>query len=54
MPAERSGIGDATSAKTTFPHGEVAFTIVNAGKIAHDFSISGKTTALVSPGKTTG
>jgi hypothetical protein len=54
MRPERTGIGDATSAKTIVPHGNVAFTVVNAGKIAHDFSISGKTTPLVSPGKTTG
>jgi uncharacterized cupredoxin-like copper-binding protein len=37
----------------TVPHGDVVFTIVNKGKLAHNFSIAGNTTALVSPGKTT-
>jgi plastocyanin len=39
--------------KPSVPHGNVVFTVVNTGKIAHDFSISGKTTPLVSPGKST-
>jgi uncharacterized cupredoxin-like copper-binding protein len=39
--------------KTTLPHGNVIFTMVNKGKLAHDFSINGKTTSLVSPGKST-
>jgi uncharacterized cupredoxin-like copper-binding protein len=39
--------------KATVARGEVVFAIVNKGKLAHNFSIAGKTTALVSPGKTT-
>jgi uncharacterized cupredoxin-like copper-binding protein len=39
--------------KATVPHGDVVFTIMNKGKLAHNFSIAGKITALVSPGKTT-
>jgi uncharacterized cupredoxin-like copper-binding protein len=39
--------------KATVSRGQVVFTIVNRGKLAHNFSIAGKTTALVSPGKTT-
>jgi len=39
--------------KTNVPNGNVAFTVVNTGKIAHDFSINGKTTSLVLPGKST-
>jgi uncharacterized cupredoxin-like copper-binding protein len=39
--------------KASVPHGDVVFTIVNKGKLGHDFSINGKTTALVPPGKTT-
>jgi uncharacterized cupredoxin-like copper-binding protein len=38
--------------KLTVPHGKVTFTVVNKGKVAHDFKINGKKTALVSPGKT--
>jgi len=37
--------------KLTVPHGKVTFTVVNKGKIPHDFKINGKKTALVSPGK---
>ena len=37
--------------KASVPHGKVVFTVVNKGKLAHDFSIGGKTTSLVSPGK---
>jgi uncharacterized cupredoxin-like copper-binding protein len=32
--------------------GAVKFTIVNKGKLAHDFSIAGKTSAMIQPGKT--
>jgi uncharacterized cupredoxin-like copper-binding protein len=39
--------------KTTLPHGSVVFTVVNKGKLAHDFSINGKTSSLVQPGKST-
>jgi plastocyanin len=31
--------------------GPVTFTIVNRGKVAHDFKIAGKKTSLISPGK---
>ncbi len=31
--------------------GSVIFTVVNKGKLAHDFKIAGKKTALISPGK---
>jgi plastocyanin len=31
--------------------GSVTFTLVNKGKVPHDFSIAGKKTALISPGK---
>jgi uncharacterized cupredoxin-like copper-binding protein len=31
--------------------GSVTFTLVNKGKLAHDFAIAGKKTALVAPGK---
>jgi len=37
--------------KTSVPHGSVTFTLVNKGKIPHDFKIGGKKTALVKPGK---
>jgi plastocyanin len=37
--------------KTTVPHGKVIFTVVNNGKVAHNFWIAGKSTPLVSPGK---
>jgi plastocyanin len=36
---------------TTVKHGTVTFDVVNKGKIAHNFQIDGKTTALLSPGK---
>jgi uncharacterized cupredoxin-like copper-binding protein len=39
--------------KTTLPHGSVVFSVVNKGKLAHNFSINGKTTSLVQPGKST-
>lgn len=32
-------------------HGSVTFTVVNKGKLAHDFKIAGKKTALIKPGK---
>src|SRR6185437_15588011 len=37
--------------KTSVPHGSVTFTVKNAGKLAHDFKIGGKKTALIAPGK---
>ena len=36
---------------STVTHGKVIFTLVNKGKVAHDFQIAGKKTPLVSPGK---
>jgi uncharacterized cupredoxin-like copper-binding protein len=32
-------------------HGKVVFHVVNRGKLAHDFKIAGKKTALLKPGK---
>lgn len=32
--------------------GSVTFKVKNAGKLPHDFKISGKKTAMISPGKT--
>lgn len=40
-----------TLSKTTVPHGDVAFTVVNRGKVAHNFWIDGKATPLISPGQ---
>lgn len=37
--------------KSSVPHGKVVFTIMNKGKLAHDFYIGGKTSPLVAPGK---
>jgi plastocyanin len=37
--------------KESVPHGTVTFTVVNKGKVAHDFKIAGKKTALIKPGK---
>ena len=37
--------------KTSVPHGAVTFTVVNKGKLAHDFKIGGKKTPLIKPGK---
>jgi uncharacterized cupredoxin-like copper-binding protein len=37
--------------KKSVPKGAVTFKVVNKGKIAHDFSINGKKTPHVSPGK---
>ena len=39
--------------RPSVPRGTVAFTLLNKGRIAHDFSIDGKTTTLVPPGKST-
>ncbi len=36
---------------TSVAAGSVTFTIVNKGKLAHDFSIAGKKSALIAPGK---
>jgi uncharacterized cupredoxin-like copper-binding protein len=38
--------------KTSVLHGSVTFTLVNKGKLSHDFKIAGKKTVLVKPGKT--
>jgi len=37
--------------KLSVPHGSVTFTVVNKGKLAHDFKIGGKKTPLIKPGK---
>jgi nitrite reductase (NO-forming) len=37
--------------RTSVPVGTVIFTVVNKGKIAHDFKINGKKTPLIKPGK---
>jgi plastocyanin len=37
--------------KTSVPHGSVTFTVVNKGKVSHDFKIGGKKTTLIKPGK---
>jgi uncharacterized cupredoxin-like copper-binding protein len=36
----------------TVTHGSVTFTVVNKGKLAHDFKIAGKKTPMLAPGKT--
>jgi uncharacterized cupredoxin-like copper-binding protein len=36
---------------TSVAAGSVTFTIVNKGKLGHDFSIAGKKSALIAPGK---
>ena len=36
---------------TSVAAGSVTFAIVNKGKLAHDFSIAGKKSALIAPGK---
>jgi uncharacterized cupredoxin-like copper-binding protein len=36
---------------TTAPMGTVIFTVVNKGKVTHDFKIAGKKTPLLKPGK---
>jgi uncharacterized cupredoxin-like copper-binding protein len=40
-----------TLSRTSVPQGEVVFTVVNDGKLAHNFWIGGKQTPLISPGK---
>jgi uncharacterized cupredoxin-like copper-binding protein len=40
-----------TLAKKSVKHGSVTFKVTNNGKVKHDFSIGGKTTKLLSPGK---
>jgi len=42
-----------TLSRQSVPPGKVVFTVRNGGKISHDFSIDGSTSAIVSPGKTT-
>jgi uncharacterized cupredoxin-like copper-binding protein len=42
-----------TLSQASVPSGNVVFRVVNTGKIAHDFSINGKTTPLLTPGKST-
>lgn len=37
--------------KTSVPAGSVTFTVVNKGRLPHDFKIAGHKTALISPGK---
>jgi uncharacterized cupredoxin-like copper-binding protein len=37
--------------KSTVPVGTVTFTVVNKGKIGHDFKIAGKKTPIIKPGK---
>jgi uncharacterized cupredoxin-like copper-binding protein len=37
--------------KTAVTHGTVVFTLVNKGKLPHDFKIGGKKTPTVKPGK---
>jgi uncharacterized cupredoxin-like copper-binding protein len=41
-----------TLSKTKVAHGTITFKLVNKGKLPHDFSISGKKSKLISPGKT--
>lgn len=38
--------------KSKVPHGKVTFKLVNKGKVDHDFSISGKKSPKIKPGKT--
>jgi uncharacterized cupredoxin-like copper-binding protein len=38
--------------KKVVRHGVVTFKVKNAGKLPHDFKISGKRTAIIRPGKT--
>lgn len=37
--------------RTSAAHGRVTFTLVNKGKLGHDFKIGGKKTPVVGPGK---
>lgn len=39
------------STSTVAAPGSVVFTVVNTGKLAHDFKINGKKTPLIAPGK---
>jgi uncharacterized cupredoxin-like copper-binding protein len=39
--------------QASVPHGTVVFKVENRGKLAHDFSIGGKTSSLVAPNKST-
>jgi uncharacterized cupredoxin-like copper-binding protein len=41
-----------TLSKKTVPHGIVMFKLTNRGKLAHDFKIAGRKSALIKPGKT--
>jgi uncharacterized cupredoxin-like copper-binding protein len=41
-----------TLSKTSVKHGRVTFTLVNKGKLPHDFAIAGKKSKLIKPGKT--
>ena len=38
--------------RKTAPRGTIVFTLVNRGKLPHDFKIAGKRTAKIGPGKT--
>lgn len=40
-----------TLSKTNVPRGDIVFTVVNRGKVAHNFWINGKATPLVAPGQ---
>jgi uncharacterized cupredoxin-like copper-binding protein len=40
-----------TLSPSTVTHGTVTFTVVNKGKLPHDFKIAGKTTPMIQPGK---
>jgi uncharacterized cupredoxin-like copper-binding protein len=63
-PASTTATGQATAvtvtaseftftlSRTSVPQGEVEFTVVNHGKLAHNFWIKGQQTPLISPGKT--
>jgi uncharacterized cupredoxin-like copper-binding protein len=42
-----------TLSQASVPHGTVVFKVENKGKLAHDFSIGGKTSSLVAPNKST-
>lgn len=37
--------------KASVRHGSVTFTVVNKGKVAHDFKIGSKKTRVIKPGK---
>ena len=39
--------------KKTAPKGKIVFTLVNKGKLPHDFKIAGRKSKTVGPGKTT-